>query len=143
VEHELFSESAPRGLHDFVGQKQAVAMAQVALESVLRTSDCLPHSLLVGPPGLGKTALAEAMAAARGTNLRTVLGQNLKNGRDVAQTLMRMRDRDVFLIDEGHELGGQAQTQLLSAMMARRVTVTGGAFGDTPCNIAQNVRSWK
>jgi Holliday junction DNA helicase RuvB len=135
VEHELFSGAAPRGLHDFVGQRQAVAVAQVALESVWGTSQRLPHTLLVGPPGLGKTALSEAMAAARGANLRVVLGQNLERGGDAVQTLMPLRDRDVLLIDECHELGKEAQTQLLSAMMERKVSACGGAFGDTPCSI--------
>ncbi|MFW6039320.1 MAG: Holliday junction DNA helicase RuvB C-terminal domain-containing protein [bacterium] len=135
MEEPQFHETGPGVLEHFVGQARAVEQARTVLEATWTTTRPLPHLLLLGPSGTGKTELAQILAKERPTRLHQALGQNLADGRAVAALLLRAEAGDAFLIDEAHELRPAAQVQLYRAIAEYRVFLSGGPFGREPAPV--------
>ncbi|MFC5385633.1 Holliday junction branch migration DNA helicase RuvB [Aquamicrobium segne] len=106
----------PQTLDDFVGQAAARANLKVFIEAAKGRGDALDHVLFVGPPGLGKTTLAQIMAREMGVNFRSTSGPVIAKAGDLAALLTNLEDRDVLFIDEIHRLSPAVEEILYPAM---------------------------
>lgn len=106
----------PLILGDFVGQKQARANLQVFIDAARTRNDALDHVLFVGPPGLGKTTLAQIVARELGVNFRSTSGPVIAKAGDLAAQLTNLEERDVLFIDEIHRLNPAVEEILYPAM---------------------------
>ncbi len=106
----------PQLLDDFVGQAQARANLKVFIEAAKKRDEALDHVLFVGPPGLGKTTLAQIMARELGVNFRSTSGPVIAKAGDLAALLTNLEDRDVLFIDEIHRLNPAVEEILYPAM---------------------------
>lgn len=106
----------PQVLDDFVGQAAARANLKVFIEAAKGRGDALDHVLFVGPPGLGKTTLAQIMAREMGVNFRSTSGPVIAKAGDLAALLTNLEDRDVLFIDEIHRLSPAVEEILYPAM---------------------------
>jgi Holliday junction DNA helicase RuvB len=106
----------PQALDDFVGQAQARANLKVFIEAAKGRGEALDHVLFVGPPGLGKTTLAQIMAREMGVNFRSTSGPVIAKAGDLAALLTNLEDRDVLFIDEIHRLNPAVEEILYPAM---------------------------
>ena len=115
----------PRRLDDFVGQERVKEQLRIALEATKARSDALDHVLLAGPPGLGKTTLAQIVREELGVGLRTVAGPALEK-KDIAAILTALEARDVLFIDEIHRLNRAAEEILYPALEDFRLDIVFG-----------------
>ncbi|MCP1200122.1 Holliday junction branch migration DNA helicase RuvB [Notoacmeibacter sp. MSK16QG-6] len=106
----------PQVLDDFVGQAAARANLKVFIEAAKSRGEALDHVLFVGPPGLGKTTLAQIMARELGVNFRSTSGPVIAKAGDLAALLTNLEDRDVLFIDEIHRLSPAVEEILYPAM---------------------------
>ncbi|EKF18895.1 Holliday junction branch migration DNA helicase RuvB [Nitratireductor pacificus] len=106
----------PQSLDEFVGQKAARANLKVFVEAARGRGEALDHVLFVGPPGLGKTTLAQIMARELGVNFRSTSGPVIAKAGDLAALLTNLEDRDVLFIDEIHRLNPAVEEILYPAM---------------------------
>jgi Holliday junction DNA helicase RuvB len=106
----------PLILADFVGQAQARANLQVFIDAAKTRGDALDHVLFVGPPGLGKTTLAQIVARELGVNFRSTSGPVIAKAGDLAAQLTNLDERDVLFIDEIHRLNPAVEEILYPAM---------------------------
>src|SRR5881409_3592472 len=106
----------PQLLAEFIGQRQARANLQVFIESAKSRGEALDHVLFVGPPGLGKTTLAQIMARELGVNFRSTSGPVIAKAGDLAALLTHLEARDVLFIDEIHRLMPAIEEVLYPAM---------------------------
>ncbi|MGP2494059.1 Holliday junction branch migration DNA helicase RuvB [Mesorhizobium sp. PUT5] len=106
----------PQTLDDFVGQAAARANLKVFIEAAKTRGEALDHVLFVGPPGLGKTTLAQIMAREMGVNFRSTSGPVIAKAGDLAALLTNLEDRDVLFIDEIHRLNPAVEEILYPAM---------------------------
>jgi len=106
----------PQRLDEFVGQEQARANLKVFIEAARARKEALDHVLFVGPPGLGKTTLAQIMARELGVNFRATSGPVIAKAGDVAALLTNLEPRDVLFIDEIHRLNPAVEEILYPAM---------------------------
>ena len=106
----------PQALDDFVGQAAARANLKVFIEAAKARGEALDHVLFVGPPGLGKTTLAQIMAKELGVNFRSTSGPVIAKAGDLAALLTNLEDRDVLFIDEIHRLNPAVEEILYPAM---------------------------
>ena len=106
----------PQTLGDFVGQQAARANLKVFIEAAKSRGEALDHVLFVGPPGLGKTTLAQIMAREMGVNFRSTSGPVIAKAGDLAALLTNLEDRDVLFIDEIHRLNPAVEEILYPAM---------------------------
>jgi len=106
----------PRRLADFIGQEDLRANLQVYLSSAAERGTALDHTLYYGPPGLGKTTLAQIMAAELGVNLVTTSGPVLERGGDLAAILTNLGRHDILFIDEIHRMPPSVEEILYPAM---------------------------
>jgi Holliday junction DNA helicase RuvB len=113
---EIDSTMRPQVLDDFVGQAQARANLKVFIEAAKTRSEALDHVLFVGPPGLGKTTLAQIMARELGVNFRATSGPVIAKAGDLAALLTNLEERDVLFIDEIHRLNPAVEEVLYPAM---------------------------
>jgi Holliday junction DNA helicase RuvB len=106
----------PLSLDDFTGQKAARANLQVFINAAKTRGDALDHVLFVGPPGLGKTTLAQIIAREMGVGFRSTSGPVIAKAGDLAALLTNLEDKDVLFIDEIHRLNPAIEEILYPAM---------------------------
>lgn len=106
----------PTHLRDFIGQDSIKERLEVMIEASKQRSEPLSHCLFVGPPGLGKTTLAQILAKAMGTNLVSTSGPIIEKPGDLAGVLTSLKPHDVLFIDEIHRMNKQVEEYLYSAM---------------------------
>ncbi len=106
----------PLRLAEFVGQKKARANLSVFIEAARARGEALDHVLFVGPPGLGKTTLAQIVARELGVNFRATSGPVIAKAGDLAALLTNLEPRDVLFIDEIHRLNPHVEEILYPAM---------------------------
>jgi len=106
----------PQVLADFVGQQEARSNLKVFIESAKMRGEAMDHTLFHGPPGLGKTTLAQIMARELGVNFRMTSGPVLARAGDLAAILTNLEPRDVLFIDEIHRLNPAVEEVLYPAM---------------------------
>ncbi|MFV0293630.1 MAG: Holliday junction branch migration DNA helicase RuvB [Paracoccus sp. (in: a-proteobacteria)] len=106
----------PQALSEFVGQAEARANLRVFIESARRRGEAMDHTLFHGPPGLGKTTLAQIMARELGVNFKMTSGPVLARAGDLAAILTNLETRDVLFIDEIHRMNPAVEEVLYPAM---------------------------
>ncbi len=106
----------PRRLDEFVGQREARANLAVFVEAARRRSEAMDHLLFYGPPGLGKTTLAQIVARELGVGFRMTSGPVIAKPGDLAAVLTNLEARDVLFIDEIHRLSPVVEEILYPAM---------------------------
>ncbi len=109
----------PRHLDEFVGQKAARENLRVFIEAARARGEALDHVLFFGPPGLGKTTLAQIIARKMGTGFRATSGPVIARSGDLAALLTNLEDGDVLFIDEIHRLAPAVEEVLYPAMEDR------------------------
>jgi Holliday junction DNA helicase RuvB len=106
----------PQKLAEFIGQEQARANLSVFIEAARARKEALDHVLFVGPPGLGKTTLAQIVARELGVSFRATSGPVIAKAGDLAALLTNLEERDVLFIDEIHRLNPAVEEILYPAM---------------------------
>lgn len=106
----------PQTLDEFIGQREARANLKVFIESAKKRGEAMDHALFHGPPGLGKTTLAQIMARELGVNFRMTSGPVLAKAGDLAAILTNLEARDVLFIDEIHRLNPAVEEVLYPAL---------------------------
>jgi Holliday junction DNA helicase RuvB len=125
-EDELDRSLRPRRLHDFVGQEALREQLAVAIAAAGGRGEALDHLLLAGPPGLGKTSLAQIVAAELDVPFVQTAGPALERKGDVAAFLTALEPRSVFFVDEIHRLARALEETFYPAMEDRRLPITVG-----------------
>ena len=106
----------PRTLDDYVGQQQVRQNLTILLEAARRRGEPCEHVLLCGPPGLGKTTLANIIANELGVSIKTTSGPAIDHAGALASMLLNQQDRDVFFVDEVHRLNKIVEEALYPAL---------------------------
>jgi Holliday junction DNA helicase RuvB len=126
VEDELDRSLRPRRLGDFVGQGILLEQLAVAIEAAAARGDALDHLLLAGPPGLGKTSLAQIVASELEVPFVQTAGPALERKGDIAAFLTALEPRSVFFVDEIHRLPRTLEETFYPAMEDRQLPITVG-----------------
>src|SRR5678816_675708 len=113
----------PQRLEDFIGQQKVKENLQLAIDAALARSEPLDHAIFYGPPGLGKTTLAELIARELRVNIRTTSGPALEKPGDLVGTLTNLRAGDILFIDEIHRLRPVIEEFLYPAMEDYRIDI--------------------
>ena len=115
-DHSLDTSLRPRSLNAYIGQRAVKDLLRIGIEAALRRKEPLDHLLLYGPPGLGKTTLANIIAAEMGASIKTTSGPAIERAGDMVATLTQMQEGDVLFIDEVHRLSRIVEEVLYPAM---------------------------
>src|SRR5687768_62391 len=115
-EDQLDTHLRPQRLSEFVGQTKVKKNLRVFIDAARGRGEALDHVLFVGPPGLGKTTLAQIVARELGVNFRATSGPVIVKAGDLAALLTNLEDRDVLFIDEIHRLNPAVEEILYPAM---------------------------
>ncbi len=119
------NDVAPSSIAHIVGQQGVVEQVKVALDAAFEDTRRFDHSLLVGPPGMGKSMTANVIAQEMAADFQEVIGQSIGNVGDLNGLLLQASDKSVVHIDEAHELDRKLQTALYLATDKRRVFING------------------
>lgn len=123
IDEEFDYSLRPRSLKEFVGQQKLVENLKISIEAARNRKEPLDHVLLFGPPGLGKTTLANIIAAELGSNIKVSSGPVLERAGDLAGMLTNLEQGDVLFIDEIHRMNRVVEEYLYSAMEDYRIDI--------------------
>src|SRR6188474_965016 len=115
-EDTLEAALRPKRLADFVGQQQARENLSIFIDAAKARGEALDHVLFHGPPGLGKTTLAQIVARELGVGFRATSGPVIAKAGDLAALLTNLEERDVLFLDEIHRLNPAVEEILYPAM---------------------------
>ena len=121
----------PQSLKEYIGQKDAKEMLEVYIKAALKRHEALDHVLLYGPPGLGKTTLAQIIANELNVNIKVVSGPAIERSGDLAAILSTLEEGDVLFIDEIHRLPRYVEEVLYSAMEDYTIDILVGKDNQT------------
>ena len=112
----------PRKFTDYVGQKRIKETLSIAIKAATQRSESLDHTLLYGPPGLGKTTLAHVISHEMKSSIKVTSGPAIEKAGDLVAILTRIQKGDILFIDEIHRLNKISEEVLYSAMEEYRVS---------------------
>ena len=122
-EKEFDRALRPKALDDFVGQESLKELLYISIEAAKRRKEPLDHVLLYGPPGLGKTTLANIIATELGTSLKLSSGPVIEKPGDLAGIMTNLEPREVLFIDEIHRLNNIVEEYMYSALEDFRIEI--------------------
>ena len=125
----LESSLRPQYLRDYIGQEKLKSTLTVYIEAAKKRGETLDHVLLFGPPGLGKTTLANIIANEMGVDIKTTSGPAIEKPGDIVAIIKGLREGDILFIDEIHRLNRQVEEILYSAMEDFFIDVVIGTGG--------------
>ncbi|MCI0614599.1 AAA family ATPase, partial [bacterium] len=105
----------PKTFAEYVGQEKVRKNLQVAIQAAKQRNDALDHILLMGPPGMGKTTLANIVAHEMGSNIKTTSGPVILRAGDLVALLTNLQEKEVLFIDEIHRLNSAIEEVLYPA----------------------------
>lgn len=120
-----FNNIQPTSLNHLIGNKSVIEQVSVALDAAFQNQKRFDHSLLIGPPGMGKSSLAAVISKEMAVPFHEVLGQNLRTAGDLNNLLLQAEDKAIVHIDEIHEAPTAIQTALYMAMDKQQIMVRG------------------
>lgn len=115
-EQEIEVTLRPQNFSEYIGQERLKRNLKLAIEAAKKRGDPVDHVLLYGPPGLGKTTMANVIANEMGAGFRVTSGPAIERAGDLASILTNLQDGDILFIDEIHRLGRAVEEVLYSAM---------------------------
>ena len=124
-EEDIIVEKSLRPIkfEEFIGQKELVENLKLSIDAANGREDALDHVLLFGPPGLGKTTLANIISKELNVNIRQASGPVIERAGDLAGMITNIQNRDVFFIDEIHRLSSVVEEYLYSAMEDYKIDI--------------------
>jgi Holliday junction DNA helicase RuvB len=123
IDTELEQSLRPKLFEEFTGQSSIVENLRIFIKAAKQRGEALDHALFTGPPGLGKTTLANIIASEMGSNIKTTSGPVLERPGDLAGLLTNLEEGDVLFIDEIHRLSAAVEEYLYSAMEDYRLDI--------------------
>jgi Holliday junction DNA helicase RuvB len=129
------NDISPTSISRLVGQEHVKNVVTVALDYAHQENRKFDHSLLCGPPGLGKTNLAKIVSMEMAVDFTELLGQSFNSVADLNAVLLSATERSIVFIDEVHEMNKSLQTTLYLALDQRKILIPGGKNGSAPMSI--------
>ncbi|MGB6129167.1 MAG: Holliday junction branch migration DNA helicase RuvB [Psychrilyobacter sp.] len=122
-EIEVQKNLRPKTLNEYIGQERLKEKLDIFMTASKNRNESMDHTLLYGPPGLGKTTLAGVIATEMGTNLKVTSGPVLDKAGDLAAILTSLEEQDILFIDEIHRLNTSVEEILYPAMEDREIDI--------------------
>mgnify|MGYP003629823151 CR=1 FL=1 len=125
----------PTSISHIIGQKHVREVVALGLDYAHQLGHKFDHAMLVGPPGLGKTALSQIIAQEMATDFTELLGQSFGSVADLNAVLLTATERSIVFIDEVHEMNKSLQTTLYLALDQKKILIPGSKNGAAPMSI--------